>query len=84
MRYRMTRKRGEERDTRPRLTRFRCWWCARVLGVKKLHHTISEVEPKRRCCHECYLREGSNYLAVYAGEEQERAEVARQLGEEGP
>jgi len=63
----------------PRLTRFRCWWCQRVLGVRKLHHEVVAGDRVRRCCHECYLREGSNYLLVYEDEVQEKAEVWRVL-----
>lgn len=65
-----------------RMTRFKCWWCQRALGVKRLHHEVQVPEQKiRRCCTACNGVEQSNYRLIYPrGEVQERAEISRQYG----
>lgn len=62
-----------------RLTRFKCWWCSRDLGVRKLHHETPSVDMIRRCCNECYLSEDSNYRAVYPGGEGEESDEVRRV-----
>ena len=66
-----------EEEMSARLTRFKCWWCQRLLGVRRLHHEVTTSESVRRCCYQCYCTEGSNYRKVYADEDQEREEVGR-------
>lgn len=69
-----------ERVEVPRLAKFRCWWCQGVLVAEELHHSVSAVEPRRRCCVECHQDPQGVYRSVYPrGETQERAELARVL-----
>lgn len=61
-----------------RLTRFKCWWCQRTIGVRYLHHKIHAKGRIRRCCERCNGDPESNFNKVYpGGVEQELSEVAR-------
>ena len=51
--------------------RFRCWWCNRVLGMKKLHHEQKAARPVRKCCGRCARDPGGAFLLVYPGGVQE-------------
>ena len=65
-----------------RMTRFTCWWCLNVFGVKRLHHEVEvHGERTRRCCTACSEGAESTYRKIYpGGEGQERDEVARAHG----
>lgn len=71
------RARGADVDVAVRLQRFRCWWCRRDLGAKRLHHEVTSGSTTRRCCFQCYLSQDSNYRRVYESEDDERQEIQR-------
>jgi len=62
----------------PQLQRFRCYWCNRVLGPRRLHHEQELVSPTRRCCNECAGDPDSPYRLIYpGGPEEEAKEIGR-------
>ncbi len=66
----------------PKIKRFRCWWCNRVLGLKKLHHAQRATKPIRRCCFKCARDPGGAFLLVYPGGAHEEAESIRRNQEQ--
>ena len=62
-----------------RLARFTCYWCKRLLGVKRLHHEVEVAgERTRRACSSCCADPNGTYRKIYPnGEHQERAARAQ-------
>lgn len=56
--------------------RFRCYWCKRDLGRRKLHHRQPAAGGDRLCCVSCHSDLDGIYRKVYpGGASQEEREV---------
>ena len=50
---------------------FSCYWCARELGLRKLHHRQRGTDPERPCCTSCHADPDGAYRSIYPGGETE-------------